>query len=42
MEKRSMSGEKIYPVMIDPAYSIDIDTPLEWQRAEGIVRRRHA
>jgi len=37
-DKQSMSGDLIYPVMIDPAYSIDIDTPLEWQRAERIVR----
>ena len=38
MDKRSMSGNVIFPVMIDPAYSIDIDTSLDLERAERIVK----
>lgn len=37
LEKKSMSGDIIMPLFIDPAYSVDIDTPLDWQRAERCV-----
>ncbi len=33
----SMSGEVILPVMIDPAYTVDIDTPKDWARYEWLV-----
>jgi YrbI family 3-deoxy-D-manno-octulosonate 8-phosphate phosphatase len=33
----SMSGEVILPVMIDPAYTVDIDTPKDWARSEWLV-----
>ncbi len=33
----SMSGECILPVMIDPAYTVDIDTPKDWARSEWLV-----
>jgi len=36
--KRSMSGDTIIPVVIDPAFSIDIDTLLDWKRAERLVK----
>ncbi|MCD6356290.1 MAG: acylneuraminate cytidylyltransferase [Anaerolineaceae bacterium] len=38
MNKRSMSGDLIFPIMLDPSYAIDIDTLLEWKRAERIVK----
>jgi len=38
LEKHSMSGDTILPVFINPAFSIDIDTPLDWERAEGLVK----
>lgn len=38
LKMKSMSGNKIYPVMIDPAYSVDIDTLLDWKRGERLVR----
>ena len=33
----SMSGRVILPVMIDPAYTVDIDTPKDWARYEWLV-----
>lgn len=33
----SMSGDIILPVMIDPAYTVDIDTPKDWLRSEWLV-----
>jgi len=37
LEKESMSGEVILPVKIDPRYTVDIDGPSDWQRAEWLV-----
>jgi len=37
LEKDSMSGEAILPLMIDPAYTVDIDNLREWQRTEWIM-----
>lgn len=33
-EKKSLSGDVILPLMVDPVYSVDIDTPLDWERAQ--------
>jgi len=38
LEKKSMSGDVILPLLVDPAYSVDIDTPLDWKRAEHYVQ----
>jgi len=37
LEKGSMSGEVILPLLVDPVYTVDIDTLLDWQRAESTV-----
>ncbi|MDO9546556.1 MAG: acylneuraminate cytidylyltransferase [Pelolinea sp.] len=37
LKKHSMSGDMILPILIDPKYAIDIDTPLDWIRAERLV-----
>jgi N-acylneuraminate cytidylyltransferase len=37
MTKRSMSGESILPLILDPRYSIDIDTISDWDRAEWLM-----
>lgn len=37
MEKDSMSGDFILPLMIDPAYTVDIDNLRDWQRTEWII-----
>lgn len=37
LEKNSMSGEVILPVMIDPRYTVDIDSLADWKRAEWLV-----
>jgi N-acylneuraminate cytidylyltransferase len=31
-EQKSLSGKVIYPLLIDPRYTIDIDTVKDWQR----------
>ncbi len=33
-KKKSLSGDVILPLMVDPRYSVDIDTLLDWERAE--------
>ncbi|MGD8850040.1 MAG: acylneuraminate cytidylyltransferase [Anaerolineales bacterium] len=38
LEKGSMSGEVILPLLIDPQYTIDIDTDRDWQRAEHLIQ----
>lgn len=37
LEKESMSGDVILPVKIDARYTVDIDGPSDWQRAEWLV-----
>lgn len=36
-EQESLSGKAIYPLILDPRYTIDIDTLKDWQRAEYII-----
>lgn len=36
-EDHSMSGKVILPVMVDPRFTVDIDTPADWQRYEWMV-----
>ncbi len=37
LKKNSMSGEVIWPVLIDPRYAVDIDTMNDWRRAESLA-----
>ena len=37
LEKKSMSGDIIMPLVIDPRYTIDIDTPADWKKSEWLV-----
>ncbi len=37
LEDNSMSGRVILPVMVDPRFTVDIDTPADWQRYEWMV-----
>ncbi len=37
LQKRSMSGQKIYPLIIDTRYTIDIDNLADWARYEAVV-----
>jgi YrbI family 3-deoxy-D-manno-octulosonate 8-phosphate phosphatase len=34
LEKASMTGDVILPLIIDPRFTVDIDNPLDWERAE--------
>lgn len=38
LEQASMSGKVILPYLIDARYTVDIDTPFDWQRYEWLVR----
>jgi len=38
LEQGSMSGKTIYPVHIPSEFAIDIDTLLDWERAERLVQ----
>lgn len=37
LDKNSMTGERILPLVIDPSEWIDIDSPDDWRRAERLV-----
>ncbi len=37
LEKHSMSGRRIYPLVIDPRYTVDIDNLNDWARYEAMV-----
>ncbi|MCW5875552.1 MAG: acylneuraminate cytidylyltransferase [Anaerolineales bacterium] len=37
LKKGSMSGASIWPVHVDPRYTVDIDTPNDWRRAEWLA-----
>ncbi len=39
-EKNSLTGESVLPIMIDPIYCADIDTPLEWEYAEWLLNNK--
>jgi len=32
--KNSMTGNVLYPLFVDPGYTVDIDLPVDWKRAE--------
>lgn len=36
-EQASLSGKVIWPLVIDPQYTIDIDTRNDWRRAEWLI-----
>lgn len=36
-QKGSLSGEVIFPLILDPRYAVDIDTLNDWQRAEWLI-----
>jgi N-acylneuraminate cytidylyltransferase len=35
--KHSMTGNVVYPLVIDPRYTVDIDTPADWDKYESVV-----
>jgi YrbI family 3-deoxy-D-manno-octulosonate 8-phosphate phosphatase len=37
LEKGSMSGDVIMPLIIDVRYTVDIDSPADWEKAEWLV-----
>ena len=39
LEKNSMSGDVILPLLVDTSFTVDIDTPADWTRYEWQVER---
>ncbi len=37
LEKHSMSGKRVYPLIIEPRYTVDIDNLSDWARYEAMV-----
>jgi N-acylneuraminate cytidylyltransferase len=37
LEKNSMSGDVILPIVVDPRFTVDIDNPMDWGKAEWLV-----
>ena len=35
--KNSLTGDVVYPLVIDPRYTVDIDTPADWAKYEALV-----
>ena len=35
--KHSLTGNTIYPLVLDPRYTVDIDTPADWAKYEALV-----
>lgn len=38
LEKGSMTGDEVLPLLMDPALAVDLDTPAQWEAAESLVR----
>lgn len=36
-EKKSLTGDVIYPLVIDPKYTVDIDTLSDWAKYEAVI-----
>lgn len=36
-QKKSLTGDVIYPLVIDPRYSVDIDNPADWAKYEMLA-----
>jgi YrbI family 3-deoxy-D-manno-octulosonate 8-phosphate phosphatase len=36
-QKKSLTGDNIYPLLIDPKYTVDIDTLQDWAKYEALV-----
>lgn len=37
LRKHSLTGSVVYPLVIDPRYTVDIDTPADWTKYEALV-----
>jgi N-acylneuraminate cytidylyltransferase len=37
LKKDSLTGDVILPLVIDPRYTVDIDTPADWERYERLM-----
>ncbi len=40
-QQHSLTGRRVRPIMVDPSYCIDIDTPADFDLAERIIEQKH-
>ena len=40
LEKGSMTGRRILPLLVEPRYTVDLDNPWDWERAEWTALHR--
>ena len=40
LEKGSMTGQRILPLLVEPRYTVDLDNPWDWERAEWTALHR--
>lgn len=38
LDKGSLTGDEVLPLLMDPALAVDLDTPAQWEAAERLVR----
>jgi N-acylneuraminate cytidylyltransferase len=38
-DKKSLTGDIVYPLVIDPRYTVDIDIPADWAKYEALVHQ---
>lgn len=38
LEKKSLTGDVLYPIHIDPKFTVDIDVPRDWHGAEATLK----
>lgn len=36
--KRSLTGDRVYPIRVGPEYAVDIDVPRDFERAEALLK----
>ena len=39
MNKESISGDRIWPIIMDPKFVIDLDDSFQWESAEHMLRK---
>lgn len=40
IEKGSLTGKVVMPIMVDPRFTVDIDVPADWQKYEKLMQDR--
>ncbi|HET7011655.1 MAG TPA: acylneuraminate cytidylyltransferase family protein [Anaerolineales bacterium] len=38
LRNHSLTGDRVYPILVDPDHAVDIDSPRDFERAEALLR----